>query len=454
MSLDKLLAENLIRFRAMNLDKLEEQGPKSAQSVTQSQTDRSKSIYKNTDMVFDNDYLKTSKNLQLRITVGVPPNNPDPINPNYETQISELKAHPAYKSLLTKMSEENSAETQMKIFYYRLTQERRLKFLDQALEFFRSFTKKRKLAKALEADPNYTGVDKLYNFDVDLNADAKVQKFKIEQEDDPVDEIKFQGIDIPLDVVGATTYVDMSTQPGPALQSAIEAWTKQVADTLAAAKQLNPKAVATCSNIEIASSCSRLRNSTNITWLQLSQGRAVEVQKILIGKLKELGVLFKPDMVRVLRGGTNSTADGTSGPNPGKINGTQFTISETGAKNSVLKATKQNINMFGTPHTTREEYDQYKFCKASVKIIIKADDVLVNKIPLQPQYTYSRGYTLELAPRYYSKPIGKLKPKRSAYKGGGSSTKYKPIKNKTSNKAKKVRSQMTKCFEFGSGFGG
>ena len=119
----------------------------------------------------------------------------------------------------------------------------------------------------------------------------------------------------------------------------------------------------------------------------------------------------------------------------------------------MLKAPKKNINMFGTPHTTREEYDQYKFCKAAVKIIIKADDVLVDKIPLQPQYTYSRGYTLELAPRYYSKPIGKLKPKRSRYKGGGG-TKYKPIKNKTSNKAKKVRSQMTKCAAFGSGFGG
>ncbi len=452
MSLEKLLAENLLRFRVKNLNNLEEQSP-SSQSVTQSQG-KSKSIYENPDIVFDTDYLKASKFLQKRITAGVPPDNPDPINPNYETQISELKAHPAYKSLLTKMSEENSAETQMKIFYYRLTQESRLKFLDQALEFFRSFTKKRKLAKALEADPNYTGVDKLYNFDVDLNVDKNVQRFKIEQEDDPGNEIQFQAIDIPLDVVGATTYVDMSTQPGPALQSAIEAWTKQVADTLAAAKQLNPKAVATCSNIEIASSCSRLRNSTNITWLQLSQGRAVEVQKILIGKLKELGVLFKPDMVRMLRGGTNSTADGTSGPNPGKINGTQFTISETGAKNSVLKATKQNINMFGTPHTTREEYDQYKFCKAAVKIIIKADDVFVDEVPLQPQYTYSRGYTLELAPRYYSKPIKKLKPKKSRYKGGGSSTKYKPIKNKTSNKAKRVRSQMTKCAAFGSGFGG
>ena len=49
MSLEKLLAENLLRFKVKNLNNLEEQDPRS-QSVTQSQTSRSKSIYKNPEI--------------------------------------------------------------------------------------------------------------------------------------------------------------------------------------------------------------------------------------------------------------------------------------------------------------------------------------------------------------------------------------------------------------------
>jgi hypothetical protein len=441
--MSKLLGKNLLRFGVKNLNesnikKLQEQDPddenNDPSSGTVTQTGAGKGTQKgNPDILVDTDYLEASSNLIKRYKKQ---------NPNFDSQLTELKSHPAYKLLLERLSDRGAdggrGYSPKEYFYLFLTQDSRKKFLDQTLAFTRSFTKKRKLQKRLEQDPKYTGADELYNFEATLAA-GQIQKFKIPIEKGP-DEIEFQAINIPLIVSGNTTYKDMSTEPGSKLIQAIEAWTKKVQIAITEAKRVNPNVTATCSKIDVSASSSRLRNSKNITWNQLSEGRATVVSQILTEKLKELGVLFEPNLKVIKRGGLNR--DGSSGPNPPK----GFTISETGAFNSVIKnPTPEQINEFGTPHSTRAEYDKYKNCVAMATVLIKADETLVDKVPMQPSYTYERGFTLELAPLYYSKTNRKLKPKKGAYKGGG---KKGIIKTKTGISGKdiqKASKHLAKC---------
>ena len=410
------LAENMLRFGVKNLTELDikrinEKDPEGDDprggSVTQSGSGKGNNYKSNPDVLVDTDYLEaTSAKIKTYKKQ----------NPNFDSQLSELKSHAGYKLLLSRLEGKGpyggQPTNEREFFYLFLTQDSRKKFLDQTLAFTRSFTKKRKLQKRLEQDPAYTGADELYNFQATLAA-GDIEKFTIQVEKGP-DEIEFQAIKIPLLVSGDTTYKDMSTEPGSKLIQSIEEWTKKVRVAIAAAKQVNPNVIATCSKMDVSASSSRLRNSTNITWSELSQGRAKVINKKLIEILQGQGVLFDPKMVTILRAGTNS--DGSSGPNPPS----GFVISETGAKSSIItKPTPEQINKFGKPHAGRADYHQYKNCVALATVIVKADEKLVEPVPMQPSYTYERGFTLELAPLYYSKPLKRLKKHKSTYKPSG-----------------------------------
>jgi len=443
-----VLAENMLRFGVKNLtestiNRLIEQTPTGSAdpgTITQSGAGIGKKKG-NPDILVDTDYLEASSSTIKRYKLQ---------NPNFDSQLAELKSHPAYKLLLERISAYRYDDTQEKLFYYSLTQDSRKKFLDQTLAFTRSFTKKRKLQKQLEKDPKYTGADELYNFKAELSA-GEIQKYKIEVEKGP-DEIEFQAINIPLDVTGATVYKDNSIEPAGTLIQAIEAWTKKVQIAIAEAKRVNPNVIATCSKIDIASSCSRLRNTNGMTWNELSKGRAEEVQKRLIEKLKGLGVLFDSNMVKTLRGGYNG--DGSSGPDAAQTytfrNGKTTKAMSYSKDGKTVAGRGPDAERFGADKyggliQNAEQSDPYKFCTALVKVIIKADKTFKDKVPMQPAYTYERGFTLELAPLYYSKVKKNLKPARGSYKGPSGKT-FKQSKTGISLQAiKRAGKKLVQC---------
>jgi hypothetical protein len=95
----------------------------------------------NPDQLFDEEYYKPSTGIQKKIKG---------LNPNFDSQLSELKSNPAYEHLLSRLDNKEK-----KVFYELLTQKSRLIFLNTTLEFMRSFTKKKKLERKLDKDPNY-----------------------------------------------------------------------------------------------------------------------------------------------------------------------------------------------------------------------------------------------------------------------------------------------------------
>jgi len=354
-------------------------------------------------------------------------------NPNLNAQLNELKSNPAYKLLMEKLDDEDK-----KIFYSFLTQKSRLEFLKITLDFLRSFTKKRKLQKQLEADPNYTGVNELYNWEANITVgDQTKQVIEVKLEDD----FEIKEYQIPLDVAGQTVYVDNSTEPDAALIAAINEWVEELKATIEFEKQdTKAQVIVECTKIDIASSCSRLRNTDSYegkTWNQLSQDRAERVYTILVSKLQELGVTLSPSIQKILRGGYNG--DGSSGPDPSRY----FTLrsgkrtlnmsySKTGAEKLINDPDDERFgaDKYGGLLKSSQESDKYKFCVALADIIIKVKKG--ENDPLKPSVLYYQGYSILLTPKYKTKKFKKLKRKKGRYRhkggnGGGGTKTRQPL---------------------------
>jgi len=428
-SLEKLNEETL---RVKNL--LSEQEEENDDDVTQLGRGRRKD---NPDPLFDTDFYEPSSNAQKKIKEA---------NPNFDSQLSELKKHPVYK-YTGKMNKGD-----LEIFFEILNQKSRKIFLDKILEFLRSFTNKRKLERKLKKDPNFTGVEsrKLYNWNV------KIEKGKRSKEEIPVEvveDVQTLEVDVPLYVEGKTVYKDNSTEPDTSLIDEIKTWISEVKTKVDEIKQDYPNTTAECVAVDIASSCSRLRNTGDYdgkTWNQLSKDRAERVYGILIEQLKSIGVTVSPEITKVLRGGKNG--NGSSGPDAAKKfvfdNGKKtpsMSYSTTGADALYGPDKDRFVGEYGKLMSSQAESHQYKFCSALAKIIIKAKTE-EDKEPLKPEVIYHQGYSIILWPTY--KPVKFTgKPQKGMYKGpkGSKSGKNKPI---SVAKRNKVKNNMTKCFEF------
>lgn len=224
------------------------------------------------------------------------------------------------------------------------------------------------------------------------------------------------GFTAPLSISGATVYKDNSIEIDSALQQEIDRWVSEVQAAIDGAKQINPNATIECVKVDIASSCSRLRNTgayEGKTWKQLSQDRANNVYNIISAKLKEIGVTMSPKITKVLRGGYNG--DGTSGPDPSK----DFTLrsgqttnqmgwSKTGAERQSGNTSdlERYVGNYGTLLKSSQESDQYKFCIANADFIIKAPN---QERPTEPTVEYFRGYTLTLKTKFNTSGAGTKK---------------------------------------------
>ena len=355
-------------------------------------------------------------------------------NPNFDTQLNELNGNPVYKMLMEKLGEDD-----LKIFYGSLTQKSRLEFLKITLNFLRSFTKKRKLQKQLKLDPNYTGVNELYGWNADiLVGDQTKQVIEVKLEDD----FEIKEYQIPLEVAGQTVYKDNSTEPDAALITAIDEWVEELKLTIEFEKQdTKAQVIVECTKIDIASSCSRLRNTgeeyEGKTWNQLSQDRAERVYTILVSKLQELGVVLSPSIQKILRGGYNS--DGTSGPDPSKsftLRSGRQSLNMSYSKTGAEKLSGPDEKRFGADKydgllKSSQESDKYKFCIAMADIIIKVKKG-DQEDPLKPITRYYQGYSIELNPEYKPIKYKKLKKAKGRYRykggnGGGGTKTRQPL---------------------------
>lgn len=368
-------------------------------------------------------------------------------NPNFSSQLSELKKNPAYKPLIDKIKDDTD---EMKIFYFYLTQVSRLQFLNQTLEFLRSFTKRRQLAKQLKKDENYTGEDNLYGWDAELTkgdiVKSEIPAAPVEGED----AIEFE---IPLEVAGKTVYKENSTEPDLTLIQAIDNWVADAKTQIDSVKSINPDAVVELVSIDIASSCSRLRNTgayDGVTWSVLSKDRVEKVYEVLIGKLSSIGVTLDPKLQKVLRGGYNG--DGSSGPDPSK----KFTFydgkttnnmaySTTGADRLTGPDEQRKAFEYGGLLSTQKDSDQYKFCLVVAKIKITAKEQ--GPPEMKPTITKSQGYSLLLTPLYKEKEKEiKLKGgKQFKFKGGDTGG--------GSTKTLKVKGKLIQCAAYGNKIG-
>mgnify|MGYP003640249398 FL=1 len=390
----------------------------------------------NPDALYDEELYKPSSNIQKKIKKA---------NPNFDSQLAELKKHPAYKLMVGRMDRNED-----KIFFEILTQESRKVFLDKTLEFLRSFTNKKKLERKIKKDPNFTGIEskKLYNWSLDVEK-GKLSKEKIPVE--VVENIQSVELDIPLYVQGKTVYKDNSPEPAESLINEIKSWVSEVKNKVDEIKQNFPDTTAVCTEVDIASSCSRLRNTgayEGKTWNELSKDRSEKVYEILTSQLNSIGVTVSPEITKVLRGGKNG--NGSSGPDPankfvfdsGK-NTKKMRYSKDGAQPLSGPDKDRFVGEYGKLLDTQEESHQYKFCSAFAKIIVKAKSEGEEE-PLQPETIYHKGFSILLNPTY--KPIKfKGKPAKGSYKskGGGGKNNVHGV-----TKRNKVKNNNTKCFVF------
>ncbi len=279
-----------------------------------------------------------------------------------------------YEKLLLSLSKSPNRLNNGKFWFLYLTQETRKDFLDKFSEWVTS----EDITKIVKKNPD--------------KVQSKIVKGKINKETEIGEIPSPEPQSFMFDLEGKNTFIDNVSDISPDLEIRIDDFIKEI--TPRVQYTLNRKGVVTCDKIDVAASSSRFRNTEeakDLTWAQLSEQRANKVYEEIYRRLSELGVKFN-DNHKVLRGGTNG--DGTSGPNPGKNDkGLQYIISKDGTYNNILtkEEYKENINKYGEPHNTKEEYDQYKFCIVNVEV---SGFLLENPNPFVNIIT-SRDYSIE-----------------------------------------------------------
>jgi hypothetical protein len=208
---------------------------------------------------------------------------------------------------------------------------------------------------------------------------------------------------LPLNpIAGKDTYKDNEFALGTTLNAEIDRWAKELQMVIDQLKEDNPnrELQVKCTHLEIASSCSRLRNTMEppITWLELSKKRAELVQQNMISKLQGIGVVIPSDILVVLKGGTND--DGTSGPDPSnnfKFDSgksvTNMRYSDDGKTPLSGADSKRQLNGYPNLLSSQAESHKYKFCAAWAEFEVTSPG---GEEPPKPGLITNRGYTIEI----------------------------------------------------------
>lgn len=404
-----ILAENMIRFRVKNLSEsticfLLEQNAE--QNVTADQLDY---INGPVEQRFKNpDTIPVPADQSWASSISTKAENLTEKNENTRAgeQQTALAAHAGYDFLMNALAQKNQI-VNATFWFLGLTQETRIALLDQTVAYMNQNGGFTKQLKNFEKEKGKFPVTAL------ITKGAKTKTTTQQQKLPAIKPIK-----IPFERSGGGTYTDNSYDPGPDLQTTINQWTTDVQNALNAARAVNPGTTATCTLIEVATSCSRLRNTGKFkdeTWASLSEARASRVYEILAGNLSQLKVQIAAN-AKSLKGGWNG--DGSSGPDPAqtytfnRVNpeGERTSSKTTGMGYSTDGANRYpkeddagpgRKNTYTTPDGEKtgllqndNEADQHKWCMVNVVIEITAPGV--DQLT-KPGVIEARGYSVEFS---------------------------------------------------------
>lgn len=398
-----ILAENMIRFGTKNLNQALKQ--KLAEQAVSQDLDTSGADSGFAYMPNDPTAQKMLGVSSQRIANAAERNT----NKNIESELLSAYGQ-TYTDFIQHLSDSKNQES-MKIWYLKLTQDSRKAFLDQFKAAKPQLDKQRRM-----------------EYEIVLNK-GKVTTTQ------PEGAPPAPPIELGINIAGNDVFDDNTAAVTSTIQQKIDQF---IADVTAAVQNVSgTDAKIKVTDLEIAASASRFRNTNqaaNMTWNDLSKARANNVKTELVKRLATLGITVPENIVK-LRGGYNN--DGTSGPNPGKIPGAngqlvQAVISADGTYNNVIKSpTDADINKYGTPHTNKSEYDQYKFL-----ILVCKLEISYGEEPVLPPMKVL-DYTMEIKSK---KPAGTYK----------FPTRVWPSFDKmpTVQIGKSAAGTITKCFEF------
>lgn len=131
-----------------------------------------------------------------------------------------------------------------------------------------------------------------------------------------------------------------------------------------------------CDVIQIATSCSRLVNgglAADLTFKGLSKKRNDAALKYIKETLASIGVLITKD-ITIVQSIDGRNGDGSSGPNPPRKDsqGNSYGIPKSGKAGDWNKDEDTRYDL-GTPTWTIEDYLKFKYCVAGIQLIVNSD---------------------------------------------------------------------------------
>jgi hypothetical protein len=376
MNFEKLLAENMLRFGTKNLsealqDKLLEQevtqkvgGEKQIYGIT----DAEAAILKINPATVK--MINKSANTTSVETDDMKTNQASVWRKELVNKFGQERYDQFIQSLAKRGGSSRTTTTNVDIWFRLLTQESRISFLTQFNTYITALKKRKQ-------DDDYL---------VELGK-GKITREKIETPGAP----PLQPVTLGINVSGKDVFIDNQSAITPMIQQAIDQLVEDAKQAITAVQGSDGKITVT--ELTIAASASRFRNTgpaAKDTWAQLSQKRGANVQKAIVDQLTALGITV-PANVITLKGGLNTSKDGTSGPNPPK----GFNLSADGIS---VNNDESKRGEFGAPLSSKEAYDQFKF----LLVTCTAEVTYSTPVPTIPDEVTSKGYNMLITA--YKKP--------------------------------------------------
>ncbi len=198
------------------------------------------------------------------------------------------------------------------------------------------------------------------------------------EQNDPVEPIAF-----PVNVESNRLFDDNCSDIGEAVKLEVENLKARLLGAMEEMDVPEGEAKFKIDGINFQASSSRFRNGSskscnakNLTWKQLSQKRLENLKNYIISELSSIGVEINNLAYSENLDSDGENGDGSSGPNPGIVHkndpaakkalGKQYTLSTDGKYTNIDSA--KNVNKYGKPHTTKSEYDKYKYVRGAIVI--------------------------------------------------------------------------------------
>lgn len=260
-----------------------------------------------------------------------------------------------------------------KIFFKNLTQQQRIKVLDDFFVYYKGLISNKSMARKLQNDKSDLKVVLTKQKSTTVNTETTETKFNYSA----------PTIDIDDSLVNVL-FQNNSSEITPDMMNEINSAFLFIKDFVDESKT-NGMTVS-CTNLEIDATSSRVRNTNGLTWEKLSTDRANKIKDEYIKRLNGLGVSssMSPKITIGERG------DGTSGPNPPK----PYQISSDGNLVSTDQSDTER-NKLGTPHANINDYEVYKTCMVKCDFVAElGGSVSVDNKVIPSKTTIPGGYQL------------------------------------------------------------